>query len=92
MICTAITSWPYGVGEPTRFDIRRRRLDEKAFVLATELVRAFISDFERCTRGIESVVEHAVTSSIQTKPASDTEVGSWLSQGAEVDACIEPSC
>jgi hypothetical protein len=92
MTCTAVTSWPYGVGEPTRFDIRHRRLAEKAFVLATELVCGFISNFERRIRGIESVVEHAVTSSMQTKPASDSEVGSWLSQGAEVDACIEPSC
>lgn len=56
------------VGEPTRFDIRHRGLSEKASVLAAELTRAFIPYLEGRTRGIESIVEHAVTSSMQPKP------------------------
>lgn len=89
MICTVVTSRPCGVGEATPFDIRHRRLAEKALVLATEPACASISNFERRTRGIESVVEHAVTSSMQAKPLL---IPKWAhgSQGAELDARIEP--
>ncbi len=43
----------FGAGEPTHFDIPHRRLTEEALVLAVELTRALIADFERRARGID---------------------------------------
>ena len=56
---------------------------EEAFVFATELASAFISDFEGRARGIESVVEHAVVSSMQPQLLL---IPKWAhrSQGAKV--------
>jgi hypothetical protein len=51
-------------------------LAEKAFVPATELACAFISNFERRYRGIEFLLEHAVTSGMHTKPLLILKVGS----------------
>jgi hypothetical protein len=49
------------------FDIPHGGLPKKAFVLAVELAGALVSNFKGCTRGIESVHEHAVTGSVQAK-------------------------
>jgi hypothetical protein len=46
-------------GEPTHFDVPHRRLTEEALVLAVELTRTLIADFERHTRGIEPFNEHS---------------------------------
>ena len=87
MICKLLTSWPCGVGGPTRFDIRHRQLAKKALVLATEPACAPISNFER--RTLESVFEHAVRSSMQYEAAPDMK---WVhGSRAEVDARIERS-
>jgi hypothetical protein len=50
-----------GLGEPTRFDIAHRWLAEEASVLAVELTRAFITDFERRCGGIEPLNQHSLS-------------------------------
>jgi len=45
-----------GAGEPTHFDVPHRRLTEEAIVLAVDLTRTLIADFERRTRGIDPFI------------------------------------
>ena len=59
MICRLLVADNCRVGEPTHFDIPHRRLTEEALVLAVELTRALIADFERRARGIEPFSEHS---------------------------------
>ena len=46
--------------EPTRFDIPHWGLAKEAFVLAIELTRALIPDFERCAGCIEPLDQHSL--------------------------------
>ncbi len=47
-------------GESTRFDIPYWGLTKEAFVLAIELTRALIPDFERCASSIEPLDQHSL--------------------------------
>lgn len=55
------------LGESTGFDVPHRGLAEEAFVLAVELARAFLPDFECRTGCIQPLCEHALARGNQSK-------------------------
>ena len=50
-----------GAGQSSHFDVPHRRLTEEALVLAIELTRTLIADFERRARGIDPFSEHSLS-------------------------------
>src|ERR1700684_824844 len=56
-----------GAGESTHFDVPHRRLTKEALVLAVELTRALIADFERRARGIDPFNDHSFSRGNQSK-------------------------
>ena len=72
--------------ELARFDIPHRWLAEESAVLPIELACTFIADLEGGTRGIQTVIQHALSGDMQSKLLLILE---WAHRGERAELMVQ---